>query len=106
MYHYEKWNKGPIKRYVFSEPWRFVLKVRPNMITKIRKIDAELESRMQEINSFLKRNDYQGRLSRLKGERYKWKEWKLKNYEKHTEADLFNNKPLLQVLDMIKESRD
>jgi hypothetical protein len=32
-YHYETGKRDPIKRYVFDEPWRFVLRVRPNMIT-------------------------------------------------------------------------
>ena len=102
-YHYEKWNKGPIKRYVFSEPWRFVLKVKPNMITKIRKLDPELESRLQQINSYLERNDYEGKLGRLMTGSYKWKEWKWKNYDRYDEEYLFKNKSLYQIMDMIKE---
>ena len=102
-FHYEKWNKGPIKRYVFTDPWRFVLKIKPNMITKIRRIDPELESRMQDINSYLVINDYKGRLGRLMRGRYKGKELRWKNYGRHKEVDQFKNKSLLQIMDMIKE---
>lgn len=102
-FRFEYWNKGPVKRYVFSEPWRFVLKVKPNMITKIRKLDPQLESRLQQINSYLERNNYEGKLDRLMRGSYKWKELKWKNYGRYDEEDLFQNKSLCQIMDMIKE---
>ena len=43
--------------YRFSEPWRFVLKVMPNMITKVKIRDFNLERRRDEICSHLTRND-------------------------------------------------
>lgn len=102
-FHYEKWSKNPVKRFVFNEPWRFVLKIRPNMITRIRKIDSELESRIKEIDSYMERNDYEGRLDRLLRGSHKWKEWKWKGYGRFDEADPFANKSLHQILDLIKE---
>ena len=36
-YHFEGWNRQLGKKYVFNEPWRFVLRVRPNMIDKIQR---------------------------------------------------------------------
>ena len=102
-YHYHKWNKEPIKRFVFNEPWRFVLIVKPNMIMKIRRIDPILESRLQEINSYLERNSYKGKLGKLLHGSHKWKEWKWKNFGRYDEANPFQNKSLHQILDLIKE---
>jgi len=102
-FHYEKWSRSPVKKFVFNEPWRFVLKVRPNMITRIRRIDSELESRIKEIGSYMERNNYEGRLDRLLRGAHKWKEWKWKGYGRFDETDPFPNKSLHQILDLIKE---
>lgn len=39
--------------YEFIEPWRFVLRVRPNMITHYKPVDAELEKEYAELESYL-----------------------------------------------------
>ena len=100
-YHFSKWSKEPVKRYVFNEPWRFVLITKPNMITKIRKIDPPLESRLQEIRSFLERNDHEGRSAKLLCGNYQWRGWK--EFEKYNEANPYKNKSLQQVIDMVNE---
>lgn len=41
-----------IKVFRFIEPWRFVLRVQPNMITKVRVKDLDLERRAKEISTF------------------------------------------------------
>lgn len=99
-YHYEKWNRGLVKRYVFNEPWRFVLRIRPNMITKIRVKDPILEARLKRISNYLKRNDFEKRQAKLMYGRYKWKWWK--DYEKYDEGNILKDKSLHQVLDLIK----
>jgi len=98
-YHYEKWSKGPIRRYVFNEPWRFVLRIRPNMITKVKRRDAVIEARLKWINNYLERNDYRKKQSRLLHGNYHWKEWKA--LEKYNEVNPFRNKPIEQILDEV-----
>src|SRR5690606_11583882 len=41
-------SKYVYKKFIFNEPWRFTLKVMPNMIDKIRTIDAKITKRKQE----------------------------------------------------------
>ena len=56
-------------KYEFKEPWRFVLRVQPNMITKTRIRDWELESKLKQIDNYLKRNNLQYRIDKLRGRR-------------------------------------
>jgi hypothetical protein len=58
-------TKKTSKRYLFTEPWRFVLKIRPHMITHHRVIDPELESMEAQINRALNKNENHYRLSKL-----------------------------------------
>ncbi|NLR61838.1 hypothetical protein HGH93_27325 [Chitinophaga polysaccharea] len=57
--------KEPVKRYVFKEPWRFVLRVRPNMITQTRMIIPELLSQMDQLDNYIKRRQLQHRIFKL-----------------------------------------
>ncbi len=93
------WRKQPVRRYEFTEPWRFVLKIKPNMIEKIRIKDAVLESQMKEIDNYLCRNDYRKRQRKLV---YGYYQYNWKPVEKYGEADPYKNKSLLQVLDLIE----
>lgn len=91
-----------ITRYVFNEPWRFVLRVRPNMIDKVKKRDSTIESRIQEIDNYLEYNAHRYRqLKLLTGEgRYKF--WKSTYDEKEKEVYAFKNKSLSQIMDIIR----
>lgn len=51
--------------FVFTEPWRYVLCVRPNLITKVKIIDPELKSREQQIDNYFERNKLYPRLFKL-----------------------------------------
>jgi hypothetical protein len=100
QFFYEQWflygKKELVKRYVFSEPWRFVLRVRPNMIDKIRKKDPLLEKRIKEIDNYLDTNYYRGRMSKLlygSG----WGNWR--RGEDLREKNVLKNKPLPRILD-------
>lgn len=42
-----------IIRYRFAEPWRFEIRIRPNMLTKIQKRNWEAERRKGEIEAYL-----------------------------------------------------
>lgn len=39
--------------YEFIEPWRFVLRVKPNMITHYKPLHSDLEKEIDELNSYL-----------------------------------------------------
>lgn len=51
-----------IKYFVVKEPWRFVLQVRPNMITKQRVTAPELRSEMDQLDNFLKQNQLEHKI--------------------------------------------
>ena len=59
-------QKGHIyRRYVFREPWRFVLKVRPNIVDKVRIRDIVLEQRLTQIRKYLDSTAYLHRQMKL-----------------------------------------
>jgi hypothetical protein len=104
-YFYEAWEldscRKLVKTFVFSEPWRFVLRVRPNMITKIKRLDPAIESRCAEINSYFKRNAYEFRYDKIRGGNV-WQWWHDCMYNKR-EKNVLKNKPLLQILEEVAE---
>jgi hypothetical protein len=73
-FSYSKWSKQPYIAYRFSEPWRFVLRVEPNIITKTRIKDWELERRAAEIERYLDTSTRRQRLGKLMdgNHRYRW----------------------------------
>ncbi|NOT91652.1 hypothetical protein [Ferruginibacter sp.] len=97
------WKKQPIKRYEFIEVWRYVLKIKPNMIDKVRIKDAELESKMKLLDNYLERKDLRKKQSRLVHGHYKHRYYK--EFEKYNEANEFKNKSLIQILDSIKAGK-
>jgi ribosomal protein S15P/S13E len=96
-------NRGRIKaiRYVFNEPWRFVLKVKPNIITKVRIKDAVLESKIARLRNYVKRNDLERQQSRVLHGNYKWPYW-MRN-QKRKEVNPLLNKPIYKIVDELKE---
>jgi hypothetical protein len=59
--------------YRFTEPWRFVLRIQPNMITKVRRRNVDLDRREADLDryfSFDNRLDHWMKL--LDGNTYKW----------------------------------
>lgn len=95
----KKFNKA----FVFTEPWRFVLQVKPNIITQTRVRDEVIESRLAEIDNYFDRNHLRVRLKNIKGIKDYWysemqeKKWRKKRLQ-------FSNIPLIKLLDAIKES--
>lgn len=86
--------------YVFSEPWRFTLRVAPNIIDKVKARDAALESALQIVDDHLERNALEGRLSNLLGNRHRYREWKPKQQKV---PNPLHNRSLVQVLTALKE---
>ncbi|WP_345954000.1 hypothetical protein [Mucilaginibacter sp. PAMB04168] len=62
-------------KYVITEPWRFVLKVAPHIITHRKMVDTELESELSKLNNYVRAHNYDPRMHRLtSGKRYRWKD--------------------------------
>jgi hypothetical protein len=97
-----KWEGGKrlYKYYVFKEPWRFVLRVRPNMIDKIKRIDAAIQSRSKEIDNYLERNNYRNQLWKiLDGNVHdRWYAERLRPVE-----NVLKNKSIRQILNDIDD---
>ena len=89
--------KQPQPVYIFTEPWRYVLRVQPNMITKVRIIDFDLEARREEIDLFFNWNHLYPRLHRIVYGRYKWR-WKCL-YDDEKYPSPLKNKSFAEVLD-------
>ena len=82
----------------FTEPWRFRLKIAPNLITRIRIKDAVLEKRLAEIDNYLDRNFLNNKLFRLWDGAAGYRRHQLG--EKLRYANPLKNKPLDEILDM------
>ena len=80
-------------RYVFNDPWRFVLQVRPHMITHIRMADPELESALQKLQAYKKQPRIRLRIKRLtQGRSYRWR-----SYREYKNP--LKNMPLYRILE-------
>ena len=74
-------------RYVFREPWRFVLKTEPNMITQRKRLDEELERQLHELRTIVEFYPARTRLYKLHG--YKSRHWFL---DYHDDNNPFTNR--------------
>lgn len=94
LVHYGK-SKIPSKVYRFLEPWRFVLKVQPNMITRVRVKDFDLERQRDEVKRFF---NFKRRLRLSKllhgSDRWGWNSLPKGKYD-----DPFLNKSFASILD-------
>ncbi|MEO7992245.1 MAG: hypothetical protein ABI663_22035 [Chryseolinea sp.] len=100
LYFYEalthpKRSKTPVKVYRFIESWRFVLRIQPNMITKVRVKDLDLEGRRDEINRYFS-HDRRHRLWKLLdgSSNWGWDRLPKKKYE-----DPLHNRSFSDILD-------
>jgi hypothetical protein len=93
---YKHWSLEPQPYYVFREPWRFVLRVRPNIISRAPKRDASIESRLKWIYSYLEINNYRGRQMRLLYGYRRW-HWRREG-ERERERNPLKNKPINRII--------
>lgn len=93
-----EWDRAgePRTVYQFREPWRFVLRVVPNLITEVRIKDSVLEQKEDEIDRYLSFNDRRHRLTRLLG-RPANDRWEKGEPPKHRNP--LRNRPLREILD-------
>lgn len=104
-FHYDKYRRSYYKKYVFNEPWRFVLKIDPNMITKIRKIDPAIESRLDQIDNYLEKRNLRIVQTKLLYGDKRWTYWKLKWDGREWERNPLKNKNIQQILDAVENDR-
>lgn len=73
---YYTYNKRLIKEYYeFIEPWRFVLRVRPNMITHYKPLDEDLEREYNALDSYLNQHKVIGIIHKnIYGKPDKWRD--------------------------------
>lgn len=58
--------------YRFNEPWRYVLKVRPHIITHAKLKDNVLEQEIQLLDNLIRNKKLDRRMGRLKGRPYRY----------------------------------
>lgn len=100
VFHFASSRKGWIKRYVFNEPWRFILRVRPNMITKAKKRDQVIEARIREIDNYLERSDYRNRQTKLLYGNSRKHYWKREEIVK--KKNPLKNKSVQRIIDELR----
>jgi hypothetical protein len=96
----ERVGKHFIWLYRFQEPWRFRLKVEPNMIKRAKIKNFDLERRANEISQYLGRNNLRPKMLKVVHGRYQWRlrysyEGELPKYEYHP----FRNRSFAEILD-------
>ncbi len=94
-----RWNKNlkdTYSVYVFNEPWRFVLRIRPNIITEKRIVDGDLEQEIKRLSNYIEQNNLQGKIHKLTNGRG-YNRWR--DAEKEKYANLLINKPLQDILE-------
>lgn len=63
-------------RYVFTEPWRYVLKVAPHIVTHRRLKDSDIERELARIDNHINNYDLAPRIALLtQGRGYRWNGW-------------------------------
>ena len=62
-------------KYVFTEPWRYVLKVAPHIVTHTKLMDADIERELSYIDDHINTNHLWPRINLLtRGRSYCWKD--------------------------------
>jgi hypothetical protein len=96
-YRVEKWSREPSIHYVFNEPWRFELRVRPNIIDKVRCRDEVLEARLNQISDYLRWNDFRKKQRRILYGSFKWRDYD--RNDEYYNWNQINDKPLWRIID-------
>lgn len=97
LYFIEKWELNQkrefCKKYVFAEPWRYILSVKPNMTTKIKVIDPILLQQEAEIKNFMAGNNLWPRLNNLVDgwHQYSWEAGPKEKYKQLLKTDSIKN---------------
>ena len=62
-------------KYVITDPWRFMLKVMPHIVTQVKLHDEVLQQEIDEVDSYIDHHFYEPRIHRLTNgrRRHHWK---------------------------------
>ena len=88
-------GKATSKVFRFADTWRFVLRIQPNMITKVRVKDLDLDKRSQELDRFFNTK----RKTRLWKLLYGGKAWGWKTHPDRKYANPLRNKSVATILE-------
>lgn len=94
------YGNGTYVEYVFTQPWRFELKVLPHIITHVRRRDLELERRIDELWRLIDRDE--GRKIKVLwgGISYSYKYWERRKVEKRKYSwSNLKNQPLARIIE-------
>jgi hypothetical protein len=83
FYKRERWCPN-CKRYkihyVFNEPWRYVFRIKPYMITHTKMVDADLESEIQVLDNYITNLNLRYKINKLvNGFSYRWRYYQNEN---------------------------
>lgn len=102
---YEKWDdksKTVKMVYRFNEPWRYVLKIVPNLITHVKLLDSQLEQDIQRLDNFITQHQIEARIYKLTGGAYHYLEWADIDKPRYIES---KKEALLQIKEAIEVKR-
>jgi len=95
---HDSFSKTAMWRYVFFDAWRFTLRIQPNIVTKTKVKDFNLERRQSEIKMYLEKNDLYPRMLKIMNGNYQWKHRAIYgDLEKY--QDPFKNKSIEWILE-------
>jgi len=80
--------------YEFTEPWRFELRVKPNMITHYRPLDVAIERELAELDKII--SDYKNWgiiYSKIYGGSYSWNQYQ----KRYTPKEKYKHTPLKEI---------
>lgn len=78
-------------KYVFTEPWRYVLKIEPYIVTHRKQVDCEIETELAWIDNHIDNHHLWARINRLT--RRKESTWYKRNHERAKYINTIKNIP-------------
>lgn len=91
---------------VFNEPWRYALRVRPNIITTVRRKNLALERYLDELEKRLERDKGRKLKVLYGGQRNSWHCFVKKYVPKEKYKDYtLKNKPIHEIMEAYKEKK-
>jgi len=105
FHRYEKWDnnrKNVQLFYRFNEPWRYVLKIVPHLVTHVKMVDEELEGQIQLLDNYIRNHHLEPKIAKLKGGAYLYWKWADVDKPRYVEA---KKQALLQIKDAIAIKR-
>ena len=60
-------------KYVITEPWRYIMKIAPHMVTHVKLMDVDIERELTYIKGHIDNHNLMPRMHRLtNGRRFRW----------------------------------